>query len=92
MSELITIEATRRDGRGKNYARKLRAKGLIPAILVDRAGGISLQLDPKMLPKVWKDGKQFTLAFEGKTQLVKIQELQINSVKRTAFHVDLMSV
>jgi large subunit ribosomal protein L25 len=92
MSELVTIEATRREGRGKNFARKLRSQGLIPAILVNSAGGTSLQLDPKLLPKAWKDGKQFNLALDGKTQLVKIQELQINSVKRTALHVDLMSV
>ena len=92
MSELVTIEATLREGTGKNFARKLRVAGLIPANLVDKKACVNLQLDPKMLPKVWKDGKQFNLAFDGKTRLVKIHELQINSVKRTALHVDLMFV
>lgn len=92
MSDLVTIEATRREVKGKNNCRKLRSAGLIPANLLDKSGALSLQLDPKWLPKAWKSGKQFNLTFEGKTRLVKIQELQINAVKRTALHVDLMYV
>jgi len=92
MSDLVTISAEKREEKGKGYCRKLRAKGLIPANIIGKAASTSIELDPKWLSKAWKSGKQFNLELGGETKLVKIQELQLNAVKRTAVHVDLMYV
>jgi ribosomal protein L25 (general stress protein Ctc) len=92
MSEVVTISANKREGRGKGYCRKLRAKGLIPANLIIKTGSVSLELDPKWLSKAWKAGKQFNLEIDGQAKMVKIQELQLNAVKRQPLHVDLMYI
>ena len=89
----VTIEASRRTGTGKSYTRKLRAAGKIPAILLDKGNNTLLELDPKYLPKAWKFGdRKFKMLFEGKTALVRIQELQVHPVRRSAVHVDLITV
>lgn len=49
-----------------------------------------IEIDPKFLSVAWKGDKKFTLHLEGKEIPVIIKELQINSVKRTPLHVDLM--
>lgn len=87
----VTIEAALRTGTGKSYTRKLRTSGKIPAVLLENGKSTILELDPKLLPKAWKSGgRQFNMVLEGKTVAVKIQELQVDPVKRTALHVDLM--
>lgn len=89
-AKAITIEAAPRSGRGKGYARKLRSAGKIPAILNAAGTSKAIELDPKLLPRAWKEnGRLFTLTLEGVSKAVKITELQVNAVKRTAVHVDL---
>jgi large subunit ribosomal protein L25 len=95
MSEVmnVTIEATIRTGTGKSYTRKLRSSGKIPAVLLDGGKSTILELDPKYLSKAWKScDRKFTMVFEGKNIPVKIQELQLDPVRRAALHVDLMKV
>ena len=89
----LTIEATTRTGTGKSYTRKLRRGGKVPAVLLENGKSTLLELDPKHLPKAWKSNdRKFNMVFNGKTTAVKIQELQIDPVKRSCLHVDLMSV
>ena len=90
MSDLVTIEAVLRETTGKEYARKLRKAGKIPANLIEKGKSTNLELDPKWLGKAYKSGKQFNLAFNGETKLVKIQEVCLDPVKRVPLHVDLM--
>lgn len=91
MSEnLVTIEAAVREQTGKEYARKLRKAGKIPANLIEKGKSTNLELDPKWLGKAYKDGKQFNLLLNGETKLVKIQEVHLDAVKRVPLHVDLM--
>lgn len=92
MSDLVTIEAQVRSGRGKGYTRKLRAAGKIPANIMDKATATAIELDPKYLSKAWKGNKQFNLVLNGATRVVSIHELQIDPVRRLALHVDLMYV
>jgi large subunit ribosomal protein L25 len=48
-----TLEATTRDSRGKNEARRLRVAGRIPAVLYGGAGGaVPLSVDPKALSRI----------------------------------------
>ena len=89
-SEIVTIEAHERTGRGKNESRKLRKSGKIPANLLTQGQSKALELDPKWLSKAWKNGKTFNLSFNGVTKPVEIKELQICAPKRSVLHVDLM--
>ncbi|NRA64337.1 MAG: hypothetical protein HRU19_07625 [Pseudobacteriovorax sp.] len=86
----VTIEATVRTQTGKEYARKLRKNGKIPANLIEKDKSTSLELDPKWLGKAYQNGKKFNLTLEGNTREVKIQEICIHPTKRVALHVDLM--
>jgi ribosomal protein L25 (general stress protein Ctc) len=93
MSETVNvkIEAALRTGTGKSYTHKLRNAGKIPAVLLENGKATNLELDPKLLPKAWKNGgRKFDMVLDGKTVPVKIQELQLHPVKRVALHVDLM--
>lgn len=92
MSDLITIAGARRSETGKNYARKIRAKGLIPANILDNAKATAIEFDPKWLSKAFKNGKEFNLELEGVARKVRIHELQVHPTKRIALHVDLMYV
>ena len=93
MSKLVTIEAKAREGRGKGYARKLRASGLIPANIIGAAKSTVIELDPKWLSKAWKQNdRKFDLVFNGETKQVIIKEIQVHPTKRSALHVDLMYV
>lgn len=88
----ITIEAALRTGTGKSYTHKLRRAGKVPAVFLDKGKSTLLELDPKQLPKAWKSGgRKFNMVLDGKTTLVKIQELQVDPVRRTCVHVDLMN-
>lgn len=88
--KLVTIEAAVRKDTGKGANRKLRVSGKIPAVFYEKGKAQSLELDPKLLPKAWTGGKKFNLSMDGKTRLVKIQELQVEPVRRLALHVDLV--
>ena len=90
--EFVTIEAALRETRGKGNAKKLRRSGRIPGVLLDKGKSHTLEFDPKWLHKAMKTRKQFNLTFNGQTRLVKIQELQLDHVKRLPLHVDLVYV
>ena len=46
-----TLQAEKRDGRGKNEARRLRASGRIPAVVygAEKGKAVEIAVDPKML-------------------------------------------
>ena len=53
MRKEITITAEARDSRGKNEARRLRAKGSMPAVLYGGAEGPTpVAVDPKEVSKI----------------------------------------
>jgi large subunit ribosomal protein L25 len=91
-TELISIEGSKRDIKGKGAARKLRANGKVPANILQAGKATSITLDPKWLSRAWQNGKTFNLVLDGETKEVRMHELQIDPVKRTALHVDLMYV
>ena len=90
---MITIEATLREARGKGNSRKLRREGKIPANILDAGKSTPIELNPKYLPKAYKDNdKKFNLKLGNDEKAVVIKELQIDPVRRTAIHVDLMYI
>lgn len=89
--EMVTITGKLRTESGKGYCRRLRVDGKIPGNILDKTKSTMIELESKWLSKAWKSGKKFKLALEGEKEVaVRIQELQINPVKRSAVHVDLM--
>ncbi len=91
MSELVTIEASVRTETGKGPARRTRKAGKLPGALHSKGKVILISLEPKWLSKVCKTADRvFNLVLDGKTQKVKVHELHVDPVKRTALHVDLM--
>ena len=87
--ELITIAATRREQTGKGYARKLRRAARLPGIVLDRGKSTAVELDPKLLGKVWQSGKRFVLQLDGEKHNAVLKDVQIDAVKRTPLHVDI---
>ncbi|MFK7872299.1 MAG: hypothetical protein AB8C84_03880 [Oligoflexales bacterium] len=93
MSDLVKIEGRLRETHGKGPARRLRATGWIPGIIQSKSGNTCIELDPKWLSKAWQsESREFNLDLSGDVKKVRIHELQINAVKRSALHVDLMFV
>jgi large subunit ribosomal protein L25 len=92
----VTLEATRRDDRGKNASRRLRAQGMVPVTVY----GGGKEADSTMIGKRefaallrnYGRNKVFTLKFEGGTTPVKIAALQLDPIKGSLLHADLMRI
>jgi large subunit ribosomal protein L25 len=98
MAKALTIAAEPRDMRGKNEARRLRAKGSMPAVLY--GGGSEpapVSVNPKELTTILnsKTGHNtiFTLSLTGKEDTpVMIVDWQFDPIKDTLLHVDLKRI
>lgn len=87
----LVIEAVRRTGTGKGYARKLRRADKIPGIVLDRGQSTPVELNPKMLGKVWQSaGKKFILQLGDERRDAILKDVQIDVVRRNPLHVDIM--
>lgn len=97
-----TLVAHRREGKGKEEARRLRHQGLIPAVVYGhREETIPVTLDPKKLFKILRGGAGertlINLTIEGLeggpvTKTVILKEKQVDPVKRTVLHADLYTI
>lgn len=90
-NDWITIVGEPRNATGKGVARKLRREGKIPANLIGKGEATSIQLNPKLLGKIYDkyEGK-FFLDFEGQKKKVKIHEVCLDVIRREPKHVDLL--
>ena len=93
-----TLEATTRDTRGKNEARRLRAAGRIPAVLYGGAGGAeAISVDPKVLSRILHSGSGVNtiigldLAGKGVTQVL-VKEFLLDPIKHHLLHADFYRV
>jgi len=99
MSENM-LAATGRAERGKGPARRLRANGLVPAVVYGKAQAISIVLNAKEVDTLLKKSrnKLITLNFEkegkkeGPEKLVMIKEIQRHPLKDYLIHADLLEV
>ena len=89
-----TLEATTRDSRGKNEARRLRVAGRIPAVLYGGAGGaVPLSVDPKALSRILHSGSgvnsiiSLDVKGQGVTQVL-VKEFLLEPIKHTMLHAD----
>jgi len=101
MAEQLKLSAGVRKEKGKGVARRLRKKGILPAVVYGyKTPSIPLSIDSKQLKQAIASGKSgsklLSLLIEGnggpKEKTVMIKELQIHPVKRHYLHVDFFEV
>ncbi len=95
--EAPVLRAWRRDRSGKGVARKLRAKGLIPAVFYGGGENISLSLQPQELLKILSAGENtiFQLDLDGEAGVDRkaiVRDLQRDPIKNTLLHADLYKI
>jgi len=93
-----TLEAVKREGRGKNEANRLRASGRIPAVVYGskKEGkapeGVSLAVDPKALLRILHSDSGantlITLRVDGTEARVMVKEYQLDPVTHHLLHAD----
>jgi large subunit ribosomal protein L25 len=94
----IIVAAESRDSRGKNEARRLRAKGSVPAVVYGgKTGPVSVAVSPKDLTKILnsKAGHNtiFNLNLAGSDSTpVMIVDWQFDPIKESLLHADLKRI
>jgi large subunit ribosomal protein L25 len=98
MRKEITVAAEPRQSRGKNEARRLRVKGLAPAILYgsDRAA-VAVSVNPKDVNKILHSNTGHNTIFNlsvqgGEDTPVMIVDWQSDPVRENLLHVDLKRI
>ncbi len=93
----ITVTAEPRDSRGKNEARRLRAKGSMPAVVYGGPSGATpVAVSPRELTRILnsKTGHNtiFNLGVNGDSTPVMIVDWQYDPIKDSLLHVDLKRI
>jgi len=99
MRKDITIAAESRDSRGKNEARRLRAKGSMPAVVYGGSDGPTpVAVDPKELSRILNSKTGHNTIFnlglgqQGESTPVMIVDWQYDPIKDSLLHVDLKRI
>lgn len=97
MRKDITITAEPRDSRGKNEARRLRVRGMVPAIVYGTgADPVAVAVDPKAVTGILKSGSGhntiFDIDIQGAKAPVMIVDWQHEPLKMRLLHVDLKRI
>jgi large subunit ribosomal protein L25 len=93
-----TLEAVKRDGRGKNEARRLRAEGRIPAVVYGTRKdaklpeGVPVAVDPKEVLRILHSDSGantlITIKLDGDESRVMVKEYQLDPVTHKLLHAD----
>jgi large subunit ribosomal protein L25 len=99
MADNISLEAREREGRGKNDARRLRAQGMLPAVLYGDGGGAGstvLAVPAKVVDYTLQhvgDNALYDLKLGDQDDAtVRVVDVQRNPVSGRLVHVDLAPV
>ena len=94
-----TLQAEKRDGRGKNEARRLRASGRIPAVVygTEKNKATEIAVDPKVLLRILhsESGVNTLIGLEGVGSgdtRVMVKEYQLDPITHKLLHVDFYQV
>ncbi len=92
----IVINASKRDGLGTNFAKKIKSNGLIPSVIYDGANSINISVDEKFFTRAFHENKLlscvFDLEIDGKKTKVAVKDYQINHVTQSIIHVDFVKL
>ena len=93
-----TLEVVKREGRGKNEARRLRVQGRIPAVVYGTRKdaklpeGIPVAVDPKEVLRILHSDSGantlITLKLDGAESRVMVKEYQLDPVSHKLLHAD----
>jgi large subunit ribosomal protein L25 len=91
------VSAQRREEKGKGPARRLRTKGLIPAVVYGRrTEPAHLAVDPSLLLKAIETPHRFntllTLQMDGAQKHVLFKDYTVDPVTRRLLHADFLEV
>ena len=93
-----TLQAEKRDGRGKNAARRLRAQGRIPAVVygAEKGKAVEIAVDPKVLLRILHSESGVNtligLQLSGGDTRVLVKEYQLDPIDHKLLHVDFYQV
>ncbi|HXG55485.1 MAG TPA: 50S ribosomal protein L25 [Vicinamibacterales bacterium] len=94
-----TLQAQKRDTRGKNEARRLRATGRIPAVVYGSAKGKATEIavDPKILSRILhsESGVNTLIGLQldgGAATRVLVKEYQLDPIDHRLLHADFYQV
>lgn len=93
-----TLQAEKREGRGKNEARRLRASGRIPAVVygAEKGRAIEIAVDPKMLLRILHSESGVNtligLQLDGGNTRVLMKEYQLDPIDHKLLHADFYQV
>ncbi len=93
----IIVEATLRNDRGKNAARRIRRTGQIPGVLYGGTGdALAVAVDAKQVASILRSeaghNTIFTVMLPGGEQKVMLKDWQVDPVKGSLLHVDMLRV
>jgi large subunit ribosomal protein L25 len=95
--DTISIDVTTRTTTGKGPARRARREGKLPGVLYGMGKSLGVTVDPRPIHKLLltEGGRNELLTLkggglDGKQAIVK--DFQIDPVKRTLLHVDLLEI
>jgi large subunit ribosomal protein L25 len=97
MAEIV-VSAQSREDRGKNNARRLRVKGLIPAVVYGGKGDAqAVAVDPKTLLRVLRSesGRNTILSLDfgdGKKTSAILKSWQVDPIKENFLHADFFRI
>ena len=94
-----TLQAEKREERGKNAARRLRASGRIPAVVygAEKGKATEIAVDPKILMRILhsESGVNTLIGLEGVGSgdtRVMVKEYQLDPIDHKLLHVDFFQV
>ncbi len=93
----IIVEASRREDRGKNAARRLRVSGQVPAVLYGGKGEAqAVAINTKQMSSILRSQSGhntiFTVKLPDGEQSAMVKDLQVDPVKGVLLHVDLLRI
>ena len=93
-----TLQAEKRETRGKNEARRLRANGRIPAVLYgsEKGKAVEISVDPKVLSRILHSESGVNtligLQLDGGDTRVLVKEYQLDPIGHKLLHADFYQV
>jgi len=95
-----TLKIEKREGRGKNEARRLRAQGQIPAVVygAEKGKALEISVDPKALLRILhsESGVNSLIGLEGLAAVgdarVLVKEYQLDPIDHKLLHADFYQV
>jgi large subunit ribosomal protein L25 len=94
-----TLQAEKRDDRGKNAARRLRVTGRIPAVVYGKEKGqaVAISVDPKILSRILhsESGVNSLISLQGLDggdTKVLVKEYQLEPINHKLLHADFYQV